>query len=330
VAALCAMLLWQLQDTLRTGFIANLEQRRALVGDALSYGGQALLLGLMCSGTKPSLEAIFWTLGGTSLAALVVQIWQIRPLMPPRRVVGPLVCTFWTLGRWNVVAKLMGFLTLQAFPWLILMRHGRVEVAGFQVIFQFLAFINPLLYSMGSMVTATVAKTQSFRGSTVRNYLILTVAATSSYLLFLAVAGSFAMGALYGSHSHYVGYAPLMSIFAAAWFFEVIALLTTSILAGLGRPRGIFTVQLNGALAAVLIVLPWTYWKGLIAAALGMLLVNAVRASTGVVLLLGHREATPAPRPLRLSPDFSMDADVNEVTLGQQLGTTLQEEYVEP
>ncbi len=166
------------------------------------------------------------------------------------------------------------------------MRHGRVEVAGYQALFQFLAFTNPLLFSIGGLIMSTVAKDGAYQTQSVRNHLLVVVSILGSYLLLLAVAGPSVMRLLYGSRSQYLRYAPLLRIFAAAWSLEVIAMLATSILGGLREPRALFLVQLSGAAMAVLIVLPWVYWKGLMAAGFGMLLVNAARALTGILLLL--------------------------------------------
>jgi O-antigen/teichoic acid export membrane protein len=303
LGAILAMLFWQLQDTLRAGFISKLEQKRALVGDAISYAGQAVLLSMICFRSTPSLNVIFWTIAGTSLLAFFCQIWQARPSVPPLRTLRPLVREFWFLARWNVVAKVLGFLTVQAFPWLLLIRHGRAEVAAYQAIFQILAFTNPLLFGIGSLITATVAKDRNFRPSSVRAYLVAVTVAVGGYLVLLAAAGPSVMRLLYGSRSQYLRYAPLLRLFAAAWFFWMILLLAVAVLGGLRRPRALFVVQLSGAAAAILIALPWIYWKGLIAVAFGMLVVNTVMAGTGVLLILRSpvrpsRGMTPhAPEP---------------------------------
>ncbi len=78
-AALFAILFWQLQDTLRAGFIAKLEQSRALLGDSISYVGQALLLGAICLRARPSLSVIFWIIAGTSFLGLGVQTCRCVP-----------------------------------------------------------------------------------------------------------------------------------------------------------------------------------------------------------------------------------------------------------
>ncbi len=290
LTAVLAMFFWQLQETIRSAFIARLEQRRALLGDALSYLGQAAFLGCVSYRMRPSLGLVFWTIAGTSLLALAIQIYQLGPAKPPQRIMRPLAGEFWSLGRWNLVAKLLGFLTLQAFPWLILMRHGKVQVAGFQAVFQLLAFTNPLLFSINSLITATVAKHRGYRNSAVRNYLLMATVLVGTYLLTLTVAGPQVMRILYGSHSQYLRFAPLTRIFAVAWMFEMVAQYEVAILGGLRQPRGLFLAQGAGAIAAVLVALPLAYFEGIYAVGQGLLLINAVRVATGAVLILRHKD----------------------------------------
>ncbi len=304
LTAILAMFFWQLQETTRSAFTARLEQRRALLGDALSYLGQAAFLGCVSYRMRPSLGLVFWTIAGTSLLALSIQIYQLNPAKPPRRIVPPLAGEFWFLGRWNLVAKLLGFLTLQAFPWLILMGHGKVQVAGFQAVFQLLAFTNPLLFSISSLITATVAKHRGYRNAAVRNYMLLATGLVGTYLLALAVAGPLVMQILYGRNSHYLPFASLTRVFAIAWVFEMVAQYATAILGGLRLPRGLFLMQMAGAIAAVVVALPFAYFRGVFAVGLGLLLINVVRAATGIFLILRHggegtgRSVTPEADPL--------------------------------
>jgi O-antigen/teichoic acid export membrane protein len=289
--AVLAMFFWQMQDATRSAFIARLEQRRALPGDALSYLGQAAILGAISYKIRPSLGVAFATIAGTSLAALALQIYQIGPKLPLRRMVRPLGCEFWSLGRWYMVAKVMGFLTLQAFPWLILMRHGKVQVAGFQAVLQLLALTNPLLFSMASLVTATVAKHRGYRNPAVRRYLLLATGLVGTYLLVLMVAGPLVMRVLYGRHSGYLEFAGLIRMFAVAWMFEMLAQYSVAILGGLRQPRRVFLQQMAGAGAAVMVALPLAYYRGVFAVGFGLLLVNVVRAGVGAALILRCKDA---------------------------------------
>ena len=293
LAAILAMTFWQLQEAMRASFLAKIEQRRALLGDSIGYLGQAILIGLICLRSKPSLNVIFLVVAGTSVAAFAVQNWQTRPLWPGLRMLKPMTGGFWLLGRWNVVAKLLGFFTLQAFPWLILLRHGRVEVAAFQAIFQFLAFSNPLLFSIGGLITSTVARHGHYRDASVRHYVVLASGVMVCYLVVLGAAGPWVMRLLYGAHSPYLAYSGLMPIFAIAWSFVVLELLVAAVLGGLREPRSLFLMQSSGTVAALVIAVPWIYWKGLTAAAFSMILVNAARGGTGVVLLLRRTDSAP-------------------------------------
>ena len=286
LASVIALCCWQLQDTVRASFQAKLEQRRALLGDAMSYIGQAVLLGLLCLRHKPQLATIFWIIAATSLAALLVQLAQSRPSLTPKRVVRPLAREFWRLGYWTVGSKLVSFLTLQAFPWVMLIRHGPVEVAGFQAVFQFMAFSNPLMFSIGSLITATTSKDRTYKTPAIRKYILFSSGLMICYLMTLGLAAPFLLRVLYGVHSPYLVYGTVLRVFAAAWKLEVAALLATAILGGLREPRSVFLQQFSGATIALLFGLPLAFYKGLLAAIIGILLVSATRAAAGVFLIL--------------------------------------------
>jgi O-antigen/teichoic acid export membrane protein len=194
----------------------------------------------------------------------------------------------------------MGFLTLQSFPWLILARHGTEQVAGFQAMFQFLAFSNPVLFSVGTLITATVARRGRYEFLSIRPYLTLVVGTIGGYLLLLILAAPAAMDLVLGKHSVYLPYAPLLRVLAFAWVFEGIALLSSAILGGLRSSRSLFQIQLAGAVVAIVAILPWIYFQGVFAAAVGMLVVNLVRAAAGVILI-----ARQKANPQRLDHQFA-------------------------
>ena len=79
---------------------------------------------------------------------------------------------------------------------------------------------------------------------------------------------------------------PLLRVFALAWMFEAVALVSTATLGGLEKVKGQFWIQASGCVWAVAVALPLVYRRGLAAAGLGLLMVNAVRAVVGVGLVL--------------------------------------------
>ncbi len=284
--AALALVFWQLQDTARGGFISHLRQKAALPADALSYLGQAVLVGVLARLGMVTIAGALWLIGATSLVAFAVQLWQLRPARPESGELGPMFRDFWMLGRWSVPARFTGFFTLQAFPWVIAFRHGTAEVATYQALFQLLALSNPILVSMGNLIIASIARSAGRQIRAGAKFIALALGLVGGYLLLLSVAGPGFLGVLYGRHSSYVGQMPLLRVFALAWMFEAVALVSTATLGGLERVKGQFWIQLSGCVCALAIALPLVYRRGLAAAGVGLLMVNAVRAVVGVGLVL--------------------------------------------
>ena len=285
VPLVAALLFWQTQDTLRVSFISQLRQRAAVPGDALGYLGQALVVGLLWRFLSLNIAKALWVAAGTSLAAFALQWWQLRPAWPERGMLRPIFGDFWRLGRWSVPARVMGFFTLQAFPWVIAARHGTAQVATYQALFQLLALANPILLSMGNLITASIARSDGRSARAGTRYGVLTLGLTWGYLLVLGVGAPLALRLLYGGRSSYAGDAAMLRIFALAWVFEAVALVSTATLGGMERVKGLFWVQLSGCLGAVLVALPLVYLRGVAAAGTGLLLVNVVRAVVGMGLV---------------------------------------------
>ena len=286
VPAAFALIFWQLQDTARSGFISQLRQKAAIPGDALSYLGQAVLVGVLARLHLVTIVGALWLIGATSLVAFGVQLWQLRPVQADPGELRPMFRDFWMLGRWSVPARFTGFFTLQAFPWVIAFRHGTAEVATYQALFQLIALSNPILVSMGNLIIASIARSAGRQVWAGVKFIALALGLVGGYLLLLSIAGPGFLGILYGRHSSYVGQMPLLRMFALAWMFEAVALVATATLGGLEKVKGQFWIQLSGCICALAVALPLVYRRGLPAAALGLLMVNAVRAIVGVALVL--------------------------------------------
>lgn len=313
VPAAFALVFWQLQDTARGGFISQLRQKAALPADALSYLGQAVLVGVLARLGLVTIAGALWLIGATSLVAFAVQLWQLRPSRPEPGELEPMFRDFWMLGRWSVPARFTGFFTLQAFPWVIAFRHGTAEVATYQALFQLLALSNPILVSMGNLIIASIARSPGRQVRAGAKFIVLALGLVGGYLLLLSVAGPGFLGVLYGRHSSYVGQMPLLRVFALAWMFEAVALVSTATLGGLEKVKGQFWIQLSGCVCALAVALPLVYRRGLVAAGMGLLMVNAVRAVVGVGLVFRAQRSVEHGEP----PDGPVLAEVVGTHLAQ-------------
>jgi O-antigen/teichoic acid export membrane protein len=292
-----AIVSWQIQESLRTVFVSRLRYDRAIWGDAISYLGQAALVGCLFVVNVPSLLGIFLAIAGTSVLGALVQAIQIRPGAISREWLRSFGGEIWILGRWSVLAKLVAFFGLQAFPWVLAYRHGLAAVAAFQSLFQLVAVTNPILLSSNNLITASIAKGKQLGVpflESAKKYILYGGGLASLYFAILLLTGGRVMSLFYGRNSTYLLNAPLLGIFVAAYALEFVSMFASAILAGLERTRAIFVHQLSGMLVAIFIALPLVARWGLRAAVFGLLLVNAARAIAGwyLVYLAGPGDPT--------------------------------------
>lgn len=289
--ACLALFFWQSQEALRTSFIAHMDQRRAIAGDAISYLGQAFLIFAMVRMFVPTNSMIFVVIAATSLLGGCTQFAQLPPSSIDRSALRHMLGEMWLMGRWNILARILGFFTALAFPWVILIHHGTIEVAGFQSIVQMLTLTNPLTFSLGSLITASIAGSKDRSISHAKPYIALIAGIVGAYLVCLSATGTLAFRLFYGHTSPYVVYAPLLRAFTLAWALDVIGLIASTVLTGREQMRELFQVQGCGAIVAILIAFPWIYISGVSGAVHALIVVNGLRAAYAVALLLSQSQS---------------------------------------
>ena len=293
-----AIVCWQIQESLRTVFVSQVRYDRAIGGDALSYLGQATLIAYWCFLGPPGLSKIFLAIAGTSALGALLQAIQLRPSAVNREWLRSFGGQIWILGRWSVLAKLVAFFSLQAFPWVLAYRHGLAAVAAFQSLFQLVALTNPILLSSNNLIMASIAKGNrqgtSFLGSA-KKYMLYGGGMAGLYFAILLLGGGRVMALFYGRNSAYLLNAPLLGIFVVAYAFEFVSMFAGAILAGMEKTRPLFIQQVSGMAIAICIVLPLVARWGLRAAVFGLLLVNVTKAAAGWYMVYLARPGNPKP-----------------------------------
>jgi O-antigen/teichoic acid export membrane protein len=293
-----AIVCWQIQECLRTVFVSQVRYDRAIGGDAISYLGQATLIAYWCFLGPPGLSKIFLVIASTSMLGALLQANQIRPSAVSREWLRSFGGQIWILGRWSVLAKLVAFFSLQAFPWVLAYRHGLPAVAAFQSLFQLVALTNPILLSSNNLIMASIAKGNqqgtSFLGSA-RKYMLYGGGMAGLYFAILLLGGGRVMALFYGKNSVYLLNAPLLGIFVVAYAFEFVSMFAGAILAGMEKTRPLFIQQVAGMAIAICIVLPLVARWGLRAAVFGLLLVNVSKAAAGWYMVYLARPGNPKP-----------------------------------
>jgi O-antigen/teichoic acid export membrane protein len=123
-----AMLLWQVQETLRRALMAHLRYQDAIWGDGVSYLGQALVIVFLAHSGRLSPATIFATIAGTSAIGALLQWAQLR-LFGAFSLSGLVLRArdCWELGRWTAAGNLAGIANIQAVPWALAAFHGAAE-----------------------------------------------------------------------------------------------------------------------------------------------------------------------------------------------------------
>ncbi len=275
-----ALLLWEVQETLRRILMARLRHRDAVFGDILSYLGQALGIWALASTGNLTLKTTFCLIAVTSASAALLQLCQIGPAKVS--VAQLLACgrKFWGLGRWALLAGASSAFTTQVFPWILALRGVR-EAALFQALMNLVAFARPVAAGIGNLVVPAVAQSEPRYARRITSmYMGQGLVILLPYLLGLFLFPQKALFLAYGSSSNYLGQVWPLRLLVAAIVIGYCAQVLGSYRYGMRDGVGILASQLISSLSVVLLGLPLAYLRGASGAAWGVIIANAVLAVT--------------------------------------------------
>ena len=282
--AIAALIFWQLQETVRRSLMAKLEHRRAILGDIISYLGQAAAILLIIHHGSISIEMAFALIAITSGAAMLVQMAQLRLYLPsdtaPVHTIARQAHHHLSLGQWILLSNLAGLLTTYSVPWFIRYFHGQTGVAMYSAVLLVLNASNPLVSSFANLITPVVAKVKAeaeargesgFRQarSAALKYSAQGAILLFPFFAFLAILPGIALHIFYKTGSPYLQVTTPMRIFAAAYALMSFSAMMSSYLCGLGKSRLPFFGQFANAVTTAIITLPLAAKYGLIGAAWG-------------------------------------------------------------
>ncbi len=295
-----ALLCWQLQEVARRSLLADANAKNAIIPDVVSYGGQALILLVL---HLHSLNAIFLSVGLTSLAALLWQLANARPLY--RDLMSRThVDAAWKLGKYTLVANTLNMGILQFPSWTLDALQGRAVVGSYQALASLIGIANPILFSMSNMMIPAVARAAGDGLAAARKILIKNAVVFSALLLpcFL-VMGCFPrqiMSAVYGAHSPYLSLATLLRILSLTFTLQFFATLLGAYEGGLSRTKTYMFAQIaslavlvpTGALLMKLYGIAGAVWAGALAALARMVtfMILSHRADRAMMMSLPQSE----------------------------------------
>ena len=151
--ALCVTALAaQVQETMRRSAMAQSRYKIALLGDSVSYLGQALLLGGLVLARSLSLGRVFWVMGATSILALIVEARSLGLQRPDAFRATAQHC--WQQGRWIVLSGIVLSPIVYGMPWILEVTRGQLQAAMLSGLVLVLGLTNPIMFSSTWLILA--------------------------------------------------------------------------------------------------------------------------------------------------------------------------------
>lgn len=216
VIVICAMLGWQVQETLRRSLMSHLRHRRAVVGDAVTYSGEVAIAYWMVHHGAPLTARIgFEAILIASIAGAIFHAFALGLEMPNLTDSLRLAKEYFTLGRFPLLSSLGYAGTLLLVPWVLAFK-GLAEVASYQAMMNIVQVVNPVMFSVGNLIIPAVAHELLKPGAeatarrVLRRYLFEGIALLAPVFLAVLVAPDFIMRTVYGHMSGYTEHANLL------------------------------------------------------------------------------------------------------------------------
>src|SRR3954447_6217549 len=207
VWALVALVVFQIQETLRRSLIIQMRYRDAMLGDAVSYLGQATAMYLLSSAKLLTLTSAFQAFAVTSALAAMVQAVQVRP----RHVTVGEAMIFarrsWGLSRWVLFSNLTGLITGTLFYWNLAYWAGREMLGVALGLMNVVRVANPFILAFNSIITPTIARARGRLGMSGarRMFITYTSIGMAGLVLLFAVPLLFPAAVLRAFYPHNAG-----------------------------------------------------------------------------------------------------------------------------
>jgi O-antigen/teichoic acid export membrane protein len=311
------MLLWQLQETFRRALMAHLRHNAAVWGDALSYGGQAVLVWLLARGGSLTLQRVFLVIAATSALAALLQSLQVGWSIVPFHAALGIARRYWSRGKWALLSGMNESGVRQVFPWMLALLYSPAQAASFQAVMNLVGVSHPVTFGTVNVLVPAAAETKHRSGTSAAFrtscwYGALTAVLVIPFFAALMIWSRPALTLFYGRLSPYLNLGVSLRLASLAYVFAYCSGVLGAFLYGVDRPKFAFAASIGGTLFALI---PCTFliWKyGVPGAVAGILLVAAGKFVIGGVL---------SARTLRLEAKFS-GAPRSSVASGSDGGST--------
>jgi O-antigen/teichoic acid export membrane protein len=296
---IAALVLWQIQETLRRALMSQLRYRDALWGDVLSYLGQAAMIAALIWRRQTGLPWIFAAMALTSALGAAVQWFQIKPIAGSLNDLILRAHDCWTLGRWTALSNLAGIVNIQVVMWTLVATHGAAEGGKLLALGTILGLTHPALFSLGNLIIPASARALRSGGVRGARKIALTYGAIGGalvipYYLLLIARPAVALHVFYGAGSPYVVLQTALRFFALAYIGSYICTVQSSLLNGMARSRSALLIQLATVCVTAAVTLPLAVYGGVAWSLGGACASTLAGLVVGSILL--HRSSQDSPK----------------------------------
>lgn len=281
-----ASVLWQAQETARRALLAEFRFHDALLGDAISYLGQAgIVFYLMRTGTT-TLAPVLFAMAGTSLVALLVQLLQVGLATLSSRLLSDFTRDSLRLGGWLLPNNLIVMANLQAVGWAIVWAHGYPLLGALQAISNVLGTTHPVTNGLHSVIVPATANQHQQHGvhaalRTARHYILVGTAVLVPVFLVFAVWPGFVLNLFYGDT--YLGFTLALQIMVLYYAIDFVARMLESVLCGLQQTRAVLIASAVGVVVTLALTIPLAIKTGINGAILGGCVAAVVRGAVQAI-----------------------------------------------
>jgi O-antigen/teichoic acid export membrane protein len=282
--------------------MANLYLRASVIGDAVSYLGPAVFVGLLTKGgTKVSVTEAFYCMAGMAALGAIVQALQLRITLrgfhPPHRW----LLDNMSLGAPSLACGAVSVIRYQQVYWLLAALSGPASAASLQAAVNIFQLLNPVYVSLGNVIPQVTArafdngdKRSAWR--TARPYIMIALPPTLVYVILAVFFSPLLLWVFYGDGSPYLKLSDLFPYLAVCVAANTTTELIICYFFGISEPKLALRINLLGMAAIAISILPLFATLGLLRGASVALAFGEVMRLAFTLMYLRQLLAGFAPR----------------------------------
>jgi O-antigen/teichoic acid export membrane protein len=280
-SAIASFVLWQMQEAMRRGLLANFRHDRAVIGDAVSYLGQAVVMLVLAATDSLTLSNALYSMAATSGLAALIQARQLGLSLRVPLGLSRTFCEFWSIGSLVLAYGIVSVMRTQITPWVLAATSGPGSAASFQAVLNVLNAANPIVLGLTNVIPQTAAHARA-NGNvaawrSARAYIFMGVPLTFSYYVAALLAPDFILHIFYGTGSSYLELSYAVRLLVIAWMLSYWADMICSFLHGIDSARVALVINTIGAIAVAILILPMTEVLGLTGTCITMVVAHLAR-----------------------------------------------------